>query len=79
MTGCHDNAATHTEVCSGKVNLLGTTQANILYRHPLRAKAINQGPLDGLACEPNVMPNHHGTGLNYLGVCPTDPTGNVLI
>ena len=49
MAGCHGNAAAYTEMCGGKINLLGAAKAYIERRHTLLTQTLNKGCLDGFA------------------------------
>ena len=49
MAGCHGNAAANTEMCGGKINLLGAATADIQHRHTLLTQTLNKGCLNGFA------------------------------
>ncbi len=77
---CRDSdAPTDAQVAGGKVNFLGTAEANIQDVHPGFPKAGHQRTLDRLAGQTDIVADHHPARVDYPGVGAANAPGDVLI
>ena len=79
VTGSDHDATPDSQVGRGEINFLGAALTDIQHIDTRGPQAIDQRHFQSFTGESNVMPHHHTTGIDHLGVSTANAVGDILV